>query len=365
MTKKVKVNKIEDVVVYSDNKYFSAWPFNGGFWQFSDGEVAVGFIRGVCDYYNPETLHHNVVDCENGEYVIIRSCDGGISWDKNSMTSVYQRPEFDEMLLKKPITIIPGKSYDPTRDGYCLACGFGITPPGKPATIYTMISTDRGQTWSEPDRLPYHQFYSVGGRPSYVVREDGAVLLFCHGNRSKNGETSSIPIVYYSENGGVSFHLMAEFPLVPAEPMGIMPYPLILDNGNMLAAVRRQYSGWSLYTQIYISEDMGRTWNFHSRVNDLGAPASITQLPDSRVVCVYGYRVKPWGIRARISEDRGKTWSSEIILRDDGGSWDLGYPRTIVRPDGKLLSVYYFNSKNDSIQQNGGVRHIAATIWEV
>ncbi|MHC4874349.1 MAG: sialidase family protein [Planctomycetota bacterium] len=159
--------------------------------------------------------------------------------------------------------------------------------------------------------------------------------------------------------------MMGEFVLEPEKPMGIMAYPLILDNGNIIAAVRRQYSPWSLYTQIYISKDMGRSWKLHSRVNDLGAPASLLQLPDKRLVCVYGCRIKPWGIRARVSNDRGLTWSEEIVLRDDGGSQDLGYPRIIQRPDGKLLTVYYFNSKDDPIQQNGGVRHIAATIWEV
>ena len=53
----------------------------------------------------------------------------------------------------------------------------------------------------------------------------------------------------------------------------------------------------------------------------------------------------------------------EIILRDDGGSWDLGYPRVIQHEPGKCLAVYYMNRKDDPIQQNGGVRHIAQTVF--
>ena len=43
---------------------------------------------------------------------------------------------------------------------------------------------------------------------------------------------------------------------------------------------------------------------------------------------------------------------------DSGGCWDLGYPRTVQRPDGKLATLYYFN---DDPQHE---RYIAATIWD-
>jgi len=73
---------------------------------------------------------------------------------------------------------------------------------------------------------------------------------------------------------------------------------------------------------------------------------------------VYGYRQEPFGIRARMSSDQGHTWGPELVLRDDGGCWDLGYPRTVQRKDGKLVSIYYFNDDKDQ------ERYIGATIWE-
>ena len=63
----------------------------------------------------------------------------------------------------------------------------------------------------------------------------------------------------------------------------------------------------------------------------------MVKLKDGRLALTYGFRHAPYGIRARLSEDKGKTWSPEIILRDDGGNWDLGYPRTIQRDDGGWL----------------------------
>jgi hypothetical protein len=52
------------------------------------------------------------------------------------------------------------------------------------------------------------------------------------------------------------------------------------------------------------------------------------------------------------------SWGDEIVLRRDGGSWDLGYPRTVQRLDGKLVTVYYFNTDAK------GERFIGATIWD-
>jgi hypothetical protein len=117
------------------------------------------------------------------------------------------------------------------------------------------------------------------------------------------------------------------------------------------------------WTELYASEDGGLTWKFVSRVNRWGAPASLLVLRDGRLLCVYGYRVPPYGVRARISDDGGETWGPEIVIRDDGGSWDLGYPRATELPDGKILTVYYFNDRDDPVQCEGGVRYIAATVF--
>jgi hypothetical protein len=59
-----------------------------------------------------------------------------------------------------------------------------------------------------------------------------------------------------------------------------------------------------------------------------------------------------------ISADDGRTWGEEIVLRHDGASWDLGYPRTVERPDGKCVTVYYFHDRQSP------ERYIGCTIWD-
>lgn len=366
---------MEHVVVYRSDEHFCGWPFNGGFWQFADGELAAGFMMCPSNYSTPEGVAHQNVDIGEAQHVIIRSFDGGRTWPKDSLSTVFRRAEIDEKV--RNTSWIPKRSeqaYDPTADGFCVIAGYGIPPEELRDRLYVLVSTDRGRTWNDPVRAPACGFFSIYGRPSTIVRPDGMLLLFGHGSRLNapggtaaitNAEKEAIPLVFGSRNGGLTWGLISEITQTPAMPMGIMPYPLLLKDGRILAAVRRQYNGYNTYTQVYESRDGARSWRLLSRTNDWGAPASLTELPDGRLVCVYGYRQPPWGVRATVSTDGGLTWGEEIVLRDDGGSWDLGYPRTLLRPDGKLVTVYYFNTRTDAIQQDGGVRHIAATIWAV
>ena len=75
------------------------------------------------------------------------------------------------------------------------------------------------------------------------------------------------------------------------------------------------------------------------------------RLRDGRLCLTYGYREKPHDIRARLSSDGGKSWSDEIALRSDASTWEVGYPRSVQRPDGNVVTVYYWTGA------------IAATIW--
>jgi hypothetical protein len=120
-----------------------------------------------------------------------------------------------------------------------------------------------------------------------------------------------------------------------------------------------------MWSELFYSDDGGLNWSFLSRVNDFGSPGSLVQLADGRLVVVYGYRLRPQGIRAVVSEDGGLTWGPEIIIRDDGGSWDLGYPNAWAADDGRVGVIYYFNEKHDPVQANGGVRHIARSFFSV
>jgi hypothetical protein len=81
------------------------------------------------------------------------------------------------------------------------------------------------------------------------------------------------------------------------------------------------------------------------------------QLPDQRVLLVYGYRHPPFGVRARVLNPECTDFATakEIVLRNDGGGSDLGYPWATMISKKEVLVVYYFNIGN-------GTREIDGTI---
>jgi hypothetical protein len=153
------------------------------------------------------------------------------------------------------------------------------------------------------------------------------------------------------------------------EPDGfaIMPASVRLPSSRLLVAVRCRAGQGSFvesphWIDLYGSDDDGMTWRYmNCPVADTGQggnPPTLTRLLDGRLCMTYGYRAAPYGIRARLSTNDGQSWGPEVLLRDDGGCHDLGYPRTVQRPDGRLVTVYYFNEHPE------GERHIVATLWE-
>ena len=91
-----------------------------------------------------------------------------------------------------------------------------------------------------------------------------------------------------------------------------------------------------------------------------GHPLHALRLPDNRVLLTYGYRHQPYGIRARILNPECTDYRTapEFVLRDDGGTTDLGYTWSVQLDKKQVLVVYYFNIGN-------GPRHIAGTILEI
>jgi hypothetical protein len=109
-----------------------------------------------------------------------------------------------------------------------------------------------------------------------------------------------------------------------------------------------------------VSRDGGKTWTSQPSGIVGHPPSGLVKLADGRLVLTYGYRHPPYGIRAVVSADEGLTWDTGhvIILRNDGAGYDLGYPRSLLLPDGTILTVYYFTLEDH-------VTHIAATRWRV
>jgi hypothetical protein len=205
----------------------------------------------------------------------------------------------------------------------------------------------------------------ISARTDYLVSGPEECLLFLTAPTREGTETGSRVFCARTEDGGKTFEFLAWIGPEPGQGFHIMPAGVRLSETDLLVAIRcRGESGEGSrdWIDLYGSQDNGSTWSYMNRpVADTGKggnPPTLNRLSDGRLCMIYGYRNAPYGMRAKLSQDNGLTWEDEIILRSDGGSHDIGYPRTVERPDGTLVTVYYYN---DAM---GGSCYIAATLWK-
>lgn len=89
------------------------------------------------------------------------------------------------------------------------------------------------------------------------------------------------------------------------------------------------------------SSDGGKTWSTPHSIGVWGLPSFLTRLRSGQLLMSYGYRRKPFGNLARVSDDEGLSWSEPLTISADGVGSDLGYPSTVELDDGSLLTVWY------------------------
>lgn len=195
-----------------------------------------------------------------------------------------------------------------TRSGVRLTPFYGQRKPGEPGTAFVARSPDDGETWSLVPLAP--------------------------------------PRITNAQDVSISFNETA----------------LVETRENRILALMRPNPDTSGHLYQSVSDDAGKTWSPPERTPMWGFPAHLLVLADGSVLCSYGYRRPPMGIRACLSRDGGRTWdiASEFVLRADGrgASGDVGYPRTTQLKDGTLVTVYY-------ITEASGITHVAASRWRV
>ena len=129
------------------------------------------------------------------------------------------------------------------------------------------------------------------------------------------------------------------------------PHVVELHDGRLLGLIRydpnhhdygnRQPGQTDFQMCQSISSDGGKTWSTAEIMDFHGSPPHLLRHSSGVLVTTYGYRERPYGVRAMLSHDDGDTWRYDYILRDDGPHPDLGYPSSVGLGDGSILTVYY------------------------
>lgn len=383
------VKDAKQVIVYAKEGRYAAWPANNGAFIFEGDEMLVGFTEGT---YEVHKGTHNIGKPYSSW--LARSTDRGETWQaynpENFVGDLGDQPEFKT--LEGPIDFqapgfvmrMVGTSYHGNED-----------PRG-----HFFYSYDRGVTWngafSFGDLLnhPEVKKYGLGEitpRTDYVVTGKNECLVFLSVRLKEEFATDRL-FCMKTVDGGQNFQFQGwlvkpflveeagesfKVPLYDDDTKNpyatqcraVMSQTFMLKDGKLLSVMRRKYDpkgdeakNW---VDAYASVDGGKTWKFQSKVGDAGAgngnPPALAVMADGRLCAVFGER-QFGNILVAYSSDEGKTWGEPKILMD--GFWsedmelnDLGYPRVLTRSDGKMVSVFYYSTKEH-------LHHIHATIWE-
>ena len=361
------IRKIQDVVIYDDERFHAAFP---SVIQRPDGEIIVAFRRAPDRKIFGEKGSNHV---DPNSYLVQVSSSDGINWEKEPRL-IYAHPF--------------GGSQDPCllqlRDGTILCTSYAwafVHPDGVPNLKtpyfqsqkgviflggYSLRSDDGGRTWTGPEYPPHVEpeiFMSALGEPlpaynrgALCQGKDGRIFWVVAAHDRLTPQKSSTHLLISSDQGmtwkystPVAVDDSASFneTSIYETPKGDLVAFLRTANLNDQACISR-------------STDGGRTFQPWQKMGFQGHPLHALRLPDNRVLLTYGYRHKPYGIRARILNPECTDFSSapEFILRNDGATTDLGYPWAVMLNEKRVLVTYYFNVE-------GGPQHIAGSILEI
>jgi hypothetical protein len=334
-----------NVIVYKEPGRYGGWPANHGIWAWGN-EVVVGFTAA---HYMARATGHAVDRDKPFEDWQARSLDGGATWTIEKPPAIVP-PEYGG---PKPSPL--DRPLDFQSSGFALMFRQSNIQVG-PTRFY--VSTNRCKTWTGPYQFAAEGIDKIAARTDYIVLGKRECMMF--GSAAKDNDREGRVFCARTEDGGLTWKLVARIGPEPAGYM-IMPSSVALGRGSFLTTIRHKDPNQPGSIDAYRSDDEGRTWRLLGEAaSNIGSgnPPSLLKLKDGRLCLIYGYRAKPFGIRARLSTDSGNTWGDDIILRDDSPTGDLGYPRSVQRPDGRVLTTYYYNGPQDSD------RAIEGTIWK-
>lgn len=227
-------------------------------------------------------------------------------------------------------------------------------------------STDGGATWATEDIvMPAGCLGLMNHTPAaaQLRTKKGTRLTAMYGERLGKDDKPGKSEIYFlrSDDDGGSWSCAAMYPEgSPSPEIGFDETALgEAVDGTIIAMMR---SSEEDYLWQANSKDGGVTWTPPQKTAIWGYPADLITLSDGRLLCAYGYRKSPKGIRVALSADNGKTWSPENgrIIRDDAVAHkgDLGYPVAYQRKDGAITLIYY-------ITTDGKNTHIASSTFRV
>lgn len=221
--------------------------------------------------------------------------------------------------------------------------------------IWVCRSADGGRTWTQHKEFPagergWMPFIPFG---PILTGDDGVLHTSCYAGEfldpAASTRTKSWRAWHFrSDDDGRTWRQTA---VIGARHNETAIFHL--GGRNWLAAARIEAM------EIFRSTDDGATWGEMQRVTERNEiNGQIARLRDGRLLLSYGSRVPgQFGVLAKFSADEGRTWGPPQRLADTLDA-DCGYPCSVQRADGKIVTAYYAKRVTNHERY-----HMGVAIW--
>jgi hypothetical protein len=337
---------ISEVVVCKQPERYIGWPSV----VTADNGDLVAVFSGDRDWHV----------CPWGKVTLVRSSDGGQTWSAPQVIADTPLDDRDTGITKLPDgSLIASfntslafdnpkvKRYEPYQKH---AATLDAATRERWKGVWTIRSTDHGQTWSSPQPAPAATPHGP------TALRDGR-LMFVR------------PEVFASADLGKTWSKIAQ--IVKDEATWKSRYAFLSEQhaveaaDGRIVALARYADKDDIDLRQTESADGGKTWTPPVPTGMRGYPAHLLRLNNGWLLASYGRRIAPLGERACISKDDGRTWlvDQEIILSNavPQGAGDLGYPCSAQLPDGSIWTVYYQVEK----ESDGEYPSLMGTHWRL
>ena len=324
------------------------------FYRLPDGALYVKFRTApTSSHMDPRTLERRAAI----------SSDGGRTWQRTD------RDEMNPAFRSRDGRLVEADTYNwrydtAERRPHYEALGLEVrnTPDHRIAYstgAYARVSRDDGATWTTGEIAMPPQALVAGYRDdrAFLRVNDRVLLRAIYGKpvaRVRFYETWLLR----SEDDGETWHFLPLASSVEADVSHGETALAQAANGDIVAMMRTE-PAYGTRMWVCRSSDLGKTWSQPVQTPLHGHPAHLLRLRDGRLLCTYGIRDQPIGIRACLSRDDGRTWRAEdIVTLRTGADFkpDSGYPVTLQTDDGTLVSMYYLT--------RGDTTGIEVTRWK-
>jgi hypothetical protein len=381
-----QITDVRHIRIHGDRTTYCGHPRQGGIFNFGNGELVVLHNHATVHYRTREDVQHDFYGYHARSVLLLqRSNDNGNTWRGSEDVIVWDESAPLDQREKYVLSALtsPRQNIDLSRPESIVIFPRTFLGPnqyGAPQMVsFALRSPDKGRTWEKTPTLllPPPGCYSASPDNAPIVRMLDGTLLF---PMRTFGGRSSVDL-YASTDNGLSWNFRTKI----TEPHDY-PALILLPNGRLQC--------YSYPLAMCYSDDEGKSWSTRQPiVPPLPSPWAADDpvyraelahrspapllLRDGRILILFARRLAPgMGIGGTLSEDQGRTWTPDFIVRSDanassktrvGGAStdysDIGYPLLTQLEDGQIFTAYYFlvNDGNNF----GGSRFIAGSYFRV